>query len=454
MSALWVMVPYRMALLNDLPFKSLTERFKRIGVAYSGGLDSTVLLHALSQEVAFKNKINAIHVNHSISPDSDKWEEFCRKNADELGVQFFSYKLEELKNISEDNLRKIRYEKFNQWGSSSDLILTAHHKDDQVETVLFRFMRGTGLNGFKGIPAWRKDGNTQFYRPLLDISKRELHEYAQNNKLKWVEDESNKDINISRNFIRNKLLPTIKDKWPNVEKSILHLSSEAIRSNKILKSVAKEDLERLVIKENFYDLNKYLSLSEERAENLLYFLINYEIGLEANSNYLKEINRSLRSSNNLGNIEFPLTNKENNKVFKLKVLEEEICFLLEGEFNKLDSSYVSDWDLNSKIEIPSGSLNVEKIKGEGIDDLYQQQRIYVKGRTGGERCRPFGRNKSQKLKKLFQEYGIPQWQRDRLPLIYIGEKLAAVGDLWVCEEFHTKPNKQGISINWTDNLTI
>ena len=448
------MVLYRMRLLNELSFKALTERFERIGVAYSGGLDSTVLLHILSQETVSKNKVNAIHINHSISPDSDKWEEFCRKNSDELGVQFFSYKLNELQNVSEDNLRKIRYEKFNQWASSNDLILTAHHKDDQVETILFRLMRGTGLNGLKGIPAWRKGGNTQFHRPLLDVSKRELYEYAQNNKLKWVEDESNRDINISRNFIRNKLLPTIKDKWPNVEKSISHLSFEATRSNKILKSIAKEDLKKLFIKENSYDLNKYLSLPEERAENLLYFLINYEIGLEANSNYLKEIDRSLRNSKNLDNMEFPLTNKENTRAFKLKVLEGEICFLLEGEFHKLDSSYVSDWDLNSELEIPSGFLNVKKIKGEGIDDFYQKQQIYVKGRAGGERCKPFGRNKSQKLKKLFQEYEIPQWQRDRLPLIYIGEKLAAVGDLWVCEEFHTQPNKQGISINWTDNLSI
>jgi len=440
--------------IQEISFEKSLEEFDRIGVAYSGGLDSTVLLHALSQETTYKSKINAIHVNHSISPDSDKWEASCKKNADELGVKFFSYKLEEVKDISEDNLRKIRYEKFNHWASSNDLILTAHHKDDQVETIIFRFIRGTGLAGLRGIPAWRKDGNFIFHRPLLDISKEELYEYAQNNKLEWVEDESNKDTNISRNFIRNILLPTIKDKWPNVEKSILHLSSEATRSNKILKSAAKQDLEGLVIKENSYNLYKYLSLTEERAENLLYFLINHEIGLEANSNYLKEIDRSLRNSKNLDNIEFPLTNKENTRVVKLKVLEGEICFLLEGEFQKLDSSYVSDWDLNSKLEIPSGFLNVEKIEGKGIDDLYQQRQIYVKGRKGGERCKPFGRNKSQKLKKLFQEYEIPLWQRDRLPLIYIGEKLAAVGDLWVCEEFHTQPNKQGISINWTDNLTI
>jgi tRNA(Ile)-lysidine synthase len=120
----------------------------------------------------------------------------------------------------------------------------------------------------------------------------------------------------------------------------------------------------------------------------------------------------------------------------------------------LTYSYALKWDLSSKVEIPTGFLDVEIVKGEGIDEIYLGQQIYVKGRLGGERCKPFGRHKSQKLKKLFQEYEIPVWQRDRLPLIYIGEKLAAVGDLWVCDEFHTKPNKQGISINWTDNLTI
>ena len=443
-----------MNLLEKFSFDSLLDRFNRIGVAYSGGLDSSVLLHLLTTKMNQKNKIHAIHVNHSVSLNSDQWEDFCEQNAKELGVQFLSYKLEKLKDPSEDDLRKIRYEKFNLWSSTKDIILTAHHKDDQVETIFFRFLRGTGLNGLTGIPAWRKEGNIEFHRPLLGFSKKELKEYALLNKLKWIEDESNQDNNISRNFIRNRLLPIAKESWPNIEKSILHLSIEATRSNNILQSVAKEDLKQITSKVNSYNLSKYLALSVERAENLLYFLINYELGLELNSNYLKEINRSLRDSNKLDNLDFLLTDKENSKIFRLKVLEEEICIFSEEDLDKLDSSYKSDWDLCSKLEIPSGLLHVDKIEGEGIDELYLGQQIYVKGRSGGERCKPFGRDKSQKLKKLFQEYEIPLWQRDRVPLIYIGDKLAAVGDLWVCEEFHTKPNKKGISINWTDNLTL
>ena len=440
--------------LQEISFDDSIERFERIGVAYSGGVDSTVLLHLLTQKKELKDKIDAIHVNHSINPDSDKWEDFCKRNADQLGVRFHSYKLEDQKIISEDSLRKLRYEKFQQWGSNNDLMLTAHHKDDQVETIIFRFMRGTGLNGLTGIPSWRKEGSIQFHRPLLDVSKTELLEYADSNKLKWIEDESNQDISISRNFIRNKLLPTIKERWSDVDKSILHLSSEANKSNVILKSIAKEDIKKILLKENYYDLNEYLSLPRERAENLLYFLINHELGLVANSNYIKEINRTLENSSRLDNINFPFTNKLNSKLFKLKVLDGEICFLLEEDFFKLDASFISDWDLSSKLEIPSGYLHVDKIKGKGIDDLYLDEQIYVKGRSGGERCKPFGRSKSQKLKKLFQEYDIPLWKRDRLPLIYIGDKLAAVGDLWVCEEFHTKPHKKGNSISWTDNLKI
>ena len=174
--------------------------------------------------------------------------------------------------------------------------MTAHHKDDQVETIIFRFFRGTGLNGLKGIPAWRKDGNSLFHRPLLDIHKGELYEYAQKNKLEWVEDESNKDINISRNFIRNKLVPEIKKKWPNVEKSILHLSSDAIRSNKILQSVAREDMEKIRCDKGselkYFNLRKFRALSAERAQNLLYYIINVECGLVGNSSYLKEVYRT------------------------------------------------------------------------------------------------------------------------------------------------------------------
>ena len=140
----------KMSPLEDFAFDSVLDKFDRIGVAYSGGLDSTVLLHLLTQKKEFKDKIDAIHVNHSISRDSNKWEEFCRENAKQLDVDFFSYKVDG-KNLSEADLRILRYQKFKEeWARylNNNILLTAHHADDQAETIFFRFMRGTGTNNY------------------------------------------------------------------------------------------------------------------------------------------------------------------------------------------------------------------------------------------------------------------------------------------------------------------
>ena len=167
--------------LEEISFDESIKTFDRIGVAYSGGLDSTVLLHLLTQKKEFKDKIDAIHVNHSISQDSDKWEEFCRENAKQLDVDFFSYKVDG-KNLSEADLRILRYKKFKEeWARylNNNILLTAHHADDQAETIFFRFMRGTGLNGLKGIPAWGYTGRSDddykvvLHRPLLNVQNKD-----------------------------------------------------------------------------------------------------------------------------------------------------------------------------------------------------------------------------------------------------------------------------------------
>ncbi len=145
-----------MKLISEISFSEFTS-YERIGVAYSGGLDSTVLLHLLSQSIKDKSTIFALHVNHSVSPSSNKWEEFCSKTASDLGIQFIPWRLGNIDNKSEENLRNLRYKKFIEWGNVNDLILTAHHQEDQIETILFRIMRGTGINGLEGIPVWRKE---------------------------------------------------------------------------------------------------------------------------------------------------------------------------------------------------------------------------------------------------------------------------------------------------------
>ena len=120
---------------------------------------------------------------------------------------------------------------------------------------------------------------------------------------------------------------------------------------------------------------------------------------------------------------------------------------------KSDNEVSESTEVIEKIEIPSGELSISESIGKGIDKKYLGSSALIKARVGGERCKPFGRNKSQKIKNLFQEFEIPDWKREYIPLIYINDKIAAVGDLWVCDEFHTNLNEKGISIIWNKNFS-
>ena len=200
------------------------ESFSRIGVAFSGGLDSSVLLKVLSDYPESKNKITALHVNHGINEDSDSWEQFCKEKASELDIDFRSWRLDKLEKISEQFLRDKRYEIFEEWTNTNEVIVTGHHLDDQVETIMFRLFRGTGLKGLQGIKKFSTVGSINFYRPFLENTKEELHDYALKHKTDWIEDYSNKESYFSRNLIRNSIVPEVEKRWPHLHKSFNKLS--------------------------------------------------------------------------------------------------------------------------------------------------------------------------------------------------------------------------------------
>ena len=154
--------------MEHLTFNNkILNDFDKLGIAFSGGLDSSVLLNLISDQVIPKDRITALHINHGINNDSDKWEEFCAQIADGLGVDFKSWKLKDLDKISEDILRNKRHEVFKSWVDHNDLIITGHHLDDHIETVLFRLFRGTGIQGLEGIREISKVSDINFYRPFL-----------------------------------------------------------------------------------------------------------------------------------------------------------------------------------------------------------------------------------------------------------------------------------------------
>lgn len=184
----------------------------RIVVAFSGGLDSTALLHACAQFPSLKNRVRALHVHHGLSPNADAWAEHCQRICAELQIPLMIQRVSVVVdgNGTEEAARQARYSAFRQHTYSGDLLLLAHHRDDQIETFFMRAVRGSGLAGLSAMPAQRQlQEGVSLMRPWLAFSRAELEHYAQAHGLQWIEDESNNDERYERNWWRKRLLPTL-----------------------------------------------------------------------------------------------------------------------------------------------------------------------------------------------------------------------------------------------------
>ena len=431
------------------------ENYSRIAVAFSGGLDSSVLLHSLVSIPEFKEKVFAIHVNHGLSPNSKSWIKHCDKFCSGLGVNFIPLTIElENSKTNENILRKARYEALFSCLKQGDVLCTAHHQDDHIETILFRILRGTGIKGLAGIEKYSQMEGIDLIRPLISYSKKDLLDYADKFEVNWIEDESNEDLSISRNFIRKKVIPNLKnDNWPEYKNSISYLSSKAKEANEILDEIAYLDL-KLCASESLDRLSilKIKELSHARAMNVLFTWLGINTHLGVSNKITDQVYKSIVLASENSNPVVTFGKRGESGSFQIRRFNNFLRHLPLTETETLSNKKVWKWNTNNPLELPTGTLSMQLSLGKGISTQLTEPGISIKGRIGGERCKPEGRSKSQKLKKLFQEYRVPPWVRDRIPLVYVGDQLAAVSDLWVCEEFVAKKDERGIVLSWADNL--
>lgn len=220
---------------------------KNIVVAYSGGGDSTALLHfchELKQAKVITGSLSAIHVNHSISSDSQAWENHCSEFCGQRQIPLIIKKVIVESNGAgmESAARQLRYEAFEQELELSDQLLLAHHADDVAETVLFRLFRGTGVEGLQGPMPKRVLGKSWMLRPWLDVPKIDLSNYLEAHKLEYIEDESNQNNELDRNYIRNKILPIIANRWPKAAQKIQQTSGFAAQHSIVMESLLADKL--------------------------------------------------------------------------------------------------------------------------------------------------------------------------------------------------------------------
>lgn len=390
----------------------------KVYLAYSGGLDSSVLFHLLVQaQVSFQ----AIHINHQLSDNAHTWQQFCEDEAQRHQIPLSVYKVlvENQGRGLEDAARSARYQIFTSVLKENEILLTAHHANDQAETFLFRLVRGAGLTGLSAIAESRKLGAGKLLRPLLSVSREKLLAYARENGLQWVEDESNRNTDFDRNYIRAQLLPGLLQRWPSALTNIVNSASLAAKETALLNEYAALDYQLCEPKRErqgeSLSIDTLLAISEARRHNVLRYWLRYLGGSSLSMKHLERIQEILEA--------------RPDAVPELMVADR--CFRRFGSRLYLLPLPTAEppapqvWDAQASLRFADGSC-LTLVQG-------QPTTFEIRFRSGGERCQPLERPHSQTLKKLLQEYALEPWWRDLVPLVYRHDELCAVGDLFVCE---------------------
>ena len=416
-------------------------------IACSGGMDSCVLLHLFYlNKDRIKQDIEVIYVNHKLQKKNDEWEVFCEHLCQSYGLKFSGLKLTALRpkeKSVEEWAREQRYNLIAECIGNDDILFTAHHQDDQIETFFLHVLRGSGPRGLVSMPVIREFSKGYLVRPLLDITRCELHDYAKQHKLEWHNDPSNQDSRFNRNFLRNEILPLIQGRWPSYRKSVNRLIRHQQEVKLLLDEIAEEDFKKTYIQTTRgIDLNQISSLSDSRKKNLISFwLKKLDFNLPG-SKHLEQILTDIFTASEDSN---PCVNWDGVQIRRYRNVMYAIEPMSEHNFSE---KY--QWDLKKSLQVLDDSLIASPVRGKGLtkkcikDDI-----VEIRYRQGGEKIHPQNQNISKTVKQLFQEKGVLPWYRDRIPLVYIEGQLALIPGLCIDEKFCAKNNEVAWNIEWT-----
>jgi tRNA(Ile)-lysidine synthase len=290
------------------------------------------------------------------------------------------------------------------------------------------------------MPFKRELGAGMHYRPLLKIAKEQITNFANENKLQWIEDPSNQDQSIARNYLRQTIIPALKSKWPETASMLSRSSEWLAESSSLMEEIAELDYQLCKSDYQSLKITELNQLSMSHQKNLLRYWFNLlglqRPGVEKLNVIFEEIIGAKEDANPCLNWQGTSIRRYQNKLYITTTLP------------AIDSSWQMNWDLNSALNLSDSwaSISSMKVADGGLSNKYIGRALTVKVRTGGEHCHPVERSKSRSLKKLFHEYSVPPWLRDRWPLLYLGEQLIAVPGLFICKGFEAKSTEVGIKL--------
>jgi len=392
---------------------------RRWVIAFSGGLDSRVLLELCVRTQA-KDRLLALHVNHALQADADLWARQCEAVCQTLGVPFRELKVDPGSG-SEADLRQARYGAFQRLLEAGDCLLLGHHADDQAETLLLRLLRGAGPRGLAGMPWGRPLGRAQLYRPLLDRSRAELERWARAQGLEWIEDPSNASDAYERNWLRQRIVAPLRQRWPQLARRVTATTAQLSETATLLDEIAQADLAALQRWPERLPLAPLRALSRPRQHNLLRHWVQRHTQHWLEADELCQLEQSVIGARDDGTPALKLGS------LWLRRYRDELYLLPEVAAPGLAQMLCV---APGEQRLAQGRLTLQAQAGPG---LRPGQRLRLDYRRGGERLRPQGRGGSVTLKQLLQEAGIPPWWRSGWPLLFDGDELVAVPGVCLCE---------------------
>lgn len=407
----------------------------RLRIALSGGMDSVLLLHVAARLYADTGQLSALHVNHQLQANADHTEQFCQKLCGELGVPLDVRRVVINGRENDDSgssggveeaARKARYDVFEEVLTSGELLLMAHHGDDQAETVLFRLLRGTGVAGLGGMPRSRPLGNGALYRPLLAFGRSELEAWATEKGIDWVEDPSNTDERFDRNFLRQSIMPLLKARWPSLVNRVAHSARSCREGDELAGKLAEIRFQQCATEQGALNVDALGQLVPAEQKNLVrWWILRNRYAPPSIADWPQVIGDLINA---------PADREPELRGNGYAVRRYQGSLYLVGERSAPPLVRLT---LVPGQERVWGEWRLRLVAVANPETPVPDIRIST--RAGGERIRPVPDGPSKSLKNWLQEKNIPPWERARLPLLLEvkggNEEVVGAGDLWLSGKY-------------------
>lgn len=423
-------------------------------VAFSGGIDSTVLLAALAELKAggHPGQLRAVHINHQLHPDASLWERRSLERAAVLGVPAKAERVDVTGAAAsgvESAARTARYAALRRILLPGEILLTAHHADDQLETLLLALMRGSGIRGLAGMPRSVEWGGGWHQRPLLDFTRSDLAAWGQALGLAWSEDPSNTQDRYSRSYLRQAVTPLLAQRWPAAAHVATRAAGHLAEASSLLDELALLDLKAARLADCL-KVDSLAGLGTARRRNLLrYWLRDRGLSLPSTAK-LRALEHDVLAARPDARVcvtwEGAEVRRHRNLLYAFEPLPPVVA----------QTGLAWDWRQPLVLPAAAGELRMVTASRGGLAPSRLPGVLHMATRTGGERLTltPASASPARPLKKLLQEARVLPWWRDRLPLLMSDDQLVAVADLWIAQAFAAEDDEPGLRIEWRGRPAI